>query len=71
MAMHSLPMGGRMCAWLREDNERHGLEVVEAERTGGFGLSLGDGEDARAEDFAHVGAVAEADGDDRRHMGGT
>ena len=30
---------------------------------------LGYGEDARAEDFAHVGAVAEADGDDRRHHG--
>ena len=53
----------------REDNGRRGLVVVEAERTGGFGLSLGDGEDARAEDFAHVGAVAEADGDDRRHHG--
>jgi len=52
---------------LGQNDQEHGLPGVEPEGPGGLGLALVDGGDARAEHLAHVGAVAEADGN---HCGG-
>lgn len=48
----------------------HGLAVAHAERAGRFHLPLGDGLDARPEDFPHVGPVTDGHGDDGAPHGG-